>query len=113
MPVPSACGFPSFSSVSRNSRSLRTQSGVSATGTGCPTTSAPCRPFAATVSASLNFQSRNGQTTISNPCAIQSTQARIAASSRVVGGADAKCSTISGSIRGSGSGPTGISARPP
>ena len=83
-----------------------------ATGTGVPMTSAPCRPFPATVSASLNFQSRNGLCTISNPCAIQSTHARIAASSRVTGGAAAKCSTISGSIRGSGSGPTGITARP-
>jgi len=81
-------------------RSFAAQSSMSETRTGVPTTSAPWRSSAAIASTLLNFQPGYGLCTISNPCAIQSMQSRIAASSPVTGGVRAKCSWISGSIRG-------------
>ena len=56
---------------------------ASVTGSGAPTTSAPCSPHAAVQSGAVNFQSGKWLCTISKPGAIHSTQASTAIGSSV------------------------------
>ena len=65
-----------------------------------PTSRRACRPLSATVSAALNFQSRQCDCTISKPGASHSTQASRSSRLARAGGAAFKPKTHSGSIRG-------------
>ena len=68
---------------------------------GSPTTSAACRPYAATKSAGWNFQSGYTASMISNPSASHSTAASTAAGSPPTTASGAfSLKTISGSIFG-------------